>query len=326
MREFNLLKESNRKPESLNEATIEHEFGIDVDPELIKALFVAETPEELDQLQLQFNEIFDAKRREKMLAVANKTRLGLPAVYYRYMPRKQLGLMLEQGRHTPQDYIEREQIDESTLHAFLNDQYDEMTMEEIQTEDREVFRLLELDEKFRRIFPEVSAVQISTLVQNRNYKEIQKFLDDHLSNQEKRLSHKVGWPGIELSNTLSASAGGPIIASGGMNRDKVVYIEFIAPDNRIATHGRDTVQFLNEHMNGDEEKEVFLKQIPLNWVTRVFITRQQLIDEAINHPSSTIQQFTTKHPPKENENPYQHWHKNAHTNDMVPISVANRLK
>lgn len=326
MREFNLLREQNEHRENPDEETIEREFSVDIDPELIKALSVAETPEELDRIQSHFNDIFSQGRREKMLAIASKTRLGLPAVYYRYMPRKQFAVMIEHGKHTPQDYIEREQVDESTLHAFLNTQYSEMTLGKISAEEYEAFRLLDLGEKFRRIFPEVPIRQIAALIQNRGYKEIQQFLDDHLSNQEKRLSHKVGWPGIELSNTLSASAGGPIIASGGMNRSKVVYIEFIAPDNRVATHGRDTAQFLDEHMNGDEEKEVFLKQIPLSWITRVFITRRQLIDEAINHPSSTIQQFAANHPPQDGKNRYQHWHKNAHTSDMVPVSVANRLK
>lgn len=323
-----LSRERDEETLGLSEQVLEREFSVQPDSDLIRLIDGDRRREQTDIVQEKLNELFDSHRRDRMLARASKSVAGIPAVYFRYIPRDQFLLMLKKGVHSPEDYINKTKVDEQTLTAYIHSYFEELSQGKADQDAVSVFRDQDLETKVRQLFPDVPHAMIQDLIARRDYRQWQKFLDDHVSNDQKRLAHKVGWPGIELSNMLSASAGGPVVASGGMNREDVVYIEFVSPDNRISTHGRDLQTFLRENMGGDKEKEVFLKEIPLSWVTRVFVDRRQLVREAIEEPNTPIQQFARTHPvPKEDDiDAYEHWRKHADTKDMVPIAVARRFR
>lgn len=329
MLNFNLLRQEQPLTAGPREKELREKFSVDPTTELLQLLSRERTPEGIADAQARANEIFSAERRDNMLQRASKTPLGLPTVYYRYIPRKQLLTMLENGIQTPQDYIETKSVDAAVFNVFLNMQHYEEGKGKLSREILADFESQDLQTKMQRLFPQAPKSEVEEIVRNLRYADIQKFLDRYVSNADKRLSHKVGFPGIELSNMLSASAGGPIIASGGMAREDVVYIEFIAPDSRVITHDKNLMDFMEESMDGaDEEKEVFFKTIPTEWITRVFVDRKQLIQEAMENPESTIQHFSRKHPSVNpaDTNPYRNWHKNAKTKDMLPASIARRFE
>ena len=324
---INLLGVSRAEKEhtGLSETKIKDLFAVEIPSGLLRELEDAKTEEDYKRLQGKLDAIFNNERRSQMLERTSQTPLNTPAVFYRYMPKKQLGALIENGRQTPQDYQETEdrKFLEQLLNEYLTNYYNEMVLPEHSRYDGP-FSKLPLEEKMYTLFPQVPQKRIQELLKNLNWSDIQVFLDENVPNNIKRIFHAAGSPGTELSNRLSASAGGPVIAE--MMPGSRFHIEFIAPNDAIQSHAAydKDIDILRR------EKEVFFKQIPIEWVTRIHVLRQHLWEESILNPESTIQKYVRARDehidPTDIKAAYKYWHETSDTKDMLPNSIAAKYK
>lgn len=328
MREFNLAgRNPDVKPKAaitLDAEKMKIDFHVVVPQTLKEAVHHLGKDAEVDAIQRELDRVFTDERRERMLDTASKTAAGLPAVYYRYVPARVLNSLLERGAHIPQDNIApgKRVAELATVEAYLTDYLGEILAQKgVQGASlKKQWKGMDLEEKFHLLFPRAPKSRVKTVVEGRDYADIQAFFDDYVENSMKRLAHKSGWPGLELSNLLSASAGAPIVETMGHLHETVAYLEFIAPDDQVRTHADGTLG------ETDEEKEVFVKKIPLEWVTRVYVDRARLLEETVDHPGSAVSAWAKEHPlPEEKKvSAYKNWHRNAKTNDMLPASFSRR--
>lgn len=261
-----------------------------------------------------------------MLAEASKTRLGLPAVYYRYMPKKQFSSFLEKRIHAPQDYAESDHAKEEKLgwhlYNYLNELLASMDLPHERREAiKKTFKELNTVDRMLFVFPDVSRVEIESLVNRMSLREIQMFFDRYAYTEFKHMAHMVGGTGLVFSNALSASAGGPVSANFG-SRSEAVYIEFIAPDDAVGTHAR---KIVTEDMVMTEKEVFFRGGIPLEWVTRVYVDKKKMMEETVHSPNSAVSVFNERFPQEgELVTPYKYWLKNAHIQYMLPVSIAKK--
>lgn len=298
------------------------------------------------EAQELLNARFPLDRREQMLQQAPLDSKGRRVRYYRRMSYHFFLSMLEKGEQTAYDYFHPhphknreyrnldDQVDTEDLFHVLNRYTHHVygyESDETYTTEAQVKRATiggdsaELLAVTQKLFPDVSQAEIAATFTHATFATLLPFIAKHTPLEFQRRMHSGGYA-QKFSSLLSVSVGGVIgleldqTRSDGRNAS--VYVEFVLP--------QDQPVYISKGSKG--EKELFVHQLPIAAVSRVFLSNQQIINEVLTDTTSPVGEYYARHFDEENvqhfsprlaaESVVQKWRWQEKNEDCWPVGAA----
>lgn len=271
-----------------------------------------------EQKQKILNELFPLDRRERMIASASEDKRGRKVRYYRYIKFPKFLEILKNGKQSAADYSNPNEIaDKKLFKDFLVDfwsfgqelRHPETDLEDLFREEDNL-RKEDLREVMNAVFPAVSQEEKDRVVANPTNENILVFIERYVDEGYIKRRH-TGSVMQRFSPFLSMSVGG-VINDSVLEHDDYVYIETVIADEKIILHPE----------TDQGEKEVLVREIKKEDVSRVFIDFNQLKREVLGDKTSAIGDFISKN----KISPYrgglvEQWRWDEKTSDCLPKSL-----
>jgi hypothetical protein len=163
-------------------------------------------------------------------------------------------------------------------------------------------------------FPLSSEQEIGIVVSNPIYENVRPLIEEYVDEAFLREIH-TGSRLQMFSPYLSMSVGGPIddhiLTYGGFT-----YMEMVIPDTRIIVHPE-------AHQ---VEKEVLVKEIRKDEISRVFLDNNQLHKEVLDDKTGAIGQYLYTHERNlSHGGPIDQWKSEEKTEDCLPAGLVSKL-
>ena len=282
-----------------------------------------DTPDTSSRQNL-LDQVFTPKRQQEMIKNASRDSKGRPVRYYRYTSINNFSKLLrdcEQNHYTnyhhPEDFDREPDLAE--LKYLLTRYADFSKNEDLSDEisDLDKFSKEDFLQFVQALLPgHLTKTQLNDLSDNFTLRHTIDFLHRHFDHEF--LMHNVTGGHIlkKFSPYLSLSVGG--IISDRVNPAEV-YLEMIIPDDQIQISGN---AFADNTFSG--EKEVFTRQIKLDWISRVYADNDALYQDIITNPATQIGQYYDRK--KTGLDAVEDWRWGEKTSDCLPVDVVRNYR
>jgi hypothetical protein len=266
----------------------------------------------IESQQAILDSIFTDQRREQLIAHASKDSHGRPVKYLRRMPLEKALLILENGQGNALDYYPNLEtpIDEEVFIYFLREYG---IRDHIDKDEFRGTRDATINELLHKAFPDPQLDQdIEYLAKNLTYRNTLNFISKNMATNSIAAAHAGAYT-QRFSPLLSASVGGIITES---LRAGSVYVEMIIPDEEIILH--------ENGIATEGEKEVLLRQIKTEYISRIYVSTQKLQQEQIYDKSSSLATIA-----EQEEYPsdiVNKWRWDQRTAEYLPIALGKNYK
>jgi|GEM_PF-6089989 len=297
-------------------------FKQTIEKEKIDYISLLEKAETAKEKQKILNEIFPKERRDQMIADSSEDINGRGVRYYRYIKFPKLLGILKTGKLSAHDYFNlQEAVDIKMLKDFLirhwsyleENNHPDIDFEKL-IEEEDDLKKKSLADIFPETFPEANPQDIEMVVANPNNQNILAFIEKYASEKFLKAIH-TGSSMQCFSPYLSMSVGG--IINDCVRDNRCVYLEIVVPNERIILHPE----------TDQGEKEVLIKEIKKENISRVFTDSEQLKQEVLEDISSAIGDFGSKHkliPCRGGL--VEQWRWDEKTEDCLPVGLLDNLK
>jgi len=329
------MENINKQPNSNNEI-----LGKSFEQKLSEAKFFVNCQEfagEINELsikdqQVKLNEIFNESRRESMIKDASVDSANRPVKYFRYMPKDLFKVILENKKITAENCHEYHLKNEDQkisqkdnfdldlrylLEEYLHDELNENNESDVSDEDS--FNLTACLQKINEYEKQVKKIPQNIIEQfskEINHLAIASLVKEYF-NQQFVIDMHTGSIWKKYSPFMSASVGGVI---HNYIRESQVYVEMIIPDEEIVVSER-TLQNKESFVG---EKEVHLKNIQLDNISRVYVCDKNLYNEQIVNKDNPTPLTKYYDPDRRKFNPVDDWRWQENTLDYLPINILNQ--
>ncbi len=253
-----------------------------------------------------FNLLFPTSNRELAVSKASEDVKGRKVRYYRSMSIESFLKLMEVVTWDSKSISDDETVNQDELLVYLYN-LTRWTNSLINVAD---FTVDNTKNHLRDTFPDATDAEIEHLLATKNYAEVRSFLSRFANPRALRSMHRSF--STKFNPYFSCSAGGPSYTIG----EGVVCLEMVIPDDEVEAD-----------LNAFEgEKEVYLRQLDLRWITRVFGAmeegNQQWTDEVIYNPDLPLGQYSRyKFNFRRDYDEIAAWTKGEPTKDCLPIGL-----
>jgi hypothetical protein len=276
--------------------------------------------------QAKLNEIFNESRRESMINNASLDSTNRRVKYFRYMPKDLFKKILENKIITAEDcheyHLENEDLKTSEKEDFNRDmkyllkKYLEDELKEKSKFDGNITEYLGILNKNEKQLKKIPQDVIEQFSKEIKHSTIVNLVKDYF-NQQFVIDMHTGSLWKKYSPFMSASVGGVIHNN---IYESQVYVEMIIPDEEVVVSER-TLQN-KESFAG--EKEVHLKNIKLDNISRVYVSENSLYNEQIVNNEKATPLTKYYNPNIGKYNPVDDWRWQENTLDYLPINILNK--
>jgi len=286
---------------------------------------------EIDELsikdqQVKLDEIFNESRRESMIKDASVDSANRPVKYFRYMPKDLFKKILENKIITAEDchkyHLENIDLNKSEKEDFNRDlkylleEYIEDELKEKNEFDGNITEYLKRINNNKKQVKKIPQNVIDQYSNKINHSTIVNLIKEYF-NQQFVIDMHTGSIWKKYSPFMSASVGGVI---HNYIRESQVYVEMIIPDEEIVVSER-TLQNKESFVG---EKEVHLKNIQLDNISRVYVCDKNLYNEQIVNKDNPTPLTKYYDPDRRKFNPVDDWRWQENTLDYLPINILNQ--
>ena len=250
------------------------------------------------------NQFFPQSRRQEMFTSSSRDIEGRPVCYYRKMNWHTLLKLLKIGELNALDHFPNpdEPADKTELKYFLARRLEgDERLDMIRNNDYAT--ILEMT------MPGLSIEEKAVMLGEPTYRQLLPIFERHFDRRFMRSVH-TGSVDQKFSSAISLSVGG--IISDHL-RPARVYVELIIPDEEVEVHP--------EHVRG--EKEVFVRRIKSEWISRVYVDPEQMRDELIADQNSNIGRFVTEKD-LQNNREVERWRWDEPTENYLPKDLLSK--
>lgn len=242
------------------------------------------------------------------MSKASEDSKGRKVRYYRLMDLEIFLKLIEEGAWNEHTIPDGEGFTTEELFAYLYD-LTRWTRSFINLDDITVDTV---KDHLKDIFPTAAEEAIQNLLVAKKYSEVRSFLSKFADKNALKSMHRSF--SSKFNPYFSCSVGGPAYSYG----EGLVCLEMVMPDDLVET---DKNAF-------EEEKEVYLRELNLNWITRVYGEgeegNQQWMDEVIYNPELPIGEHTRdKYDPYSDYSEISSWTRGEKTVDCLPVGLKN---
>jgi len=261
--------------------------------------------------QRLYNYLFDEVGREAKVAVASEDRKGRKVRYYRIMGQEDFNLWIEHAKLNAEvltdpltDKISSKDIAHYLYYLVGSGLFFNFS-EDISPEN--VFEYLP------QLFPAASAEEVAMVSTTDSAAVVRGFLFKYANREALKFMHRGS--SSRLNPYFSCSVGGPSY----LYQDPLVCVELVIPDDKVEV----------ESGAFEEEKEVYLTNLDLAWVTRVYAGgstgNEQWIEEVIYNPEIPIGEHTVNRY-KSSDSSYSEvgaWTRDEELVDCLPVGLLD---
>lgn len=240
------------------------ESGWKLPEEQIYELHAAETRANKQRL---VNEIFTTERQEQMLMDADLDSEGRKVRYYRYMGEEDLYEMMRVGY---QDMLHMGHDPDVEVDPMVWEKFVNRVVGDIRS--IEGYSLGNLVDELKSCFENITDSEIEEVQHDFSYRNLLALSDRFLSEEELIKLHYIGDLAHFLSPYFSLSVGG--IVRYPIEFGDTVYVEAILPSSKVTP----------SPVRQRAEKEVLVRDLGLNQISRVFFTNTQIEEEVMMNP------------------------------------------
>ena len=213
--------------------------------------------------------------------------------------------LLEKGSQTSIDYwpSKEEAVEEDELKYYFIEY-----LTKFKSGEFTLLRQKSLTEIMELVCEGVTPTELQQAVAEMNYGSIIPLVQKYLPEAYLQERHGGGLM-RKFGPYLSVSVGGPIL----LPTDNLVTVEMVLPDEVVEINPTSLVG----------EKEVLIRKLPLDAVTRAY-TANQMYTEIVENPNSNVGAYNNEHPVEvgSGTNALEEWRWHAPTEDYFPVSLV----